>query len=334
MGRGFTVVHVYADELKQLVLPIPPLGEQARIGAVLTEIDRRVSRLITSKRRLIGLLEEQKQAIIHRAVTRGLDPHVRLKPSGIAWLGEVPAHWEVGPLQRRCGVMDCKHVTVPFVDDGIPLASVREVQGFEVSLTNANMTTEPWYRHLIAGERCPAVGDIIYCRNVSVGAAALVTTEERFAMGQDVCLIRTRKEDGRFVNYFLHSLAMEHQLSQLLIGSTFNRINVSDIKGLRLLYPPAEEQRAIARHLDEAVSGLDRSRESAEREIALLREYRTRLVTDVVTGKLDVRGVSLPPLPDEREAPSDPDGAEPVDDPELMDAAEAMTEAEARDALP
>ncbi len=333
MGRGFTVVHVYADELKQLVLPVPPLGEQVTIGAVLTEIDQRINRLVASKRRLIGRLEEQKQAIIHRAVTRGLDAHVRLKPSGIDWLGEVPAHWEVGPLRRRCGVMDCKHVTVPFVDDGIPLASVREVKGFELCLNNAKMTTEPWYRHLVAGERCPAVGDIIYCRNVGVGAAALVTTEERFAMGQDVCLIRTRREDGRFLNYFLRSLAMKHQLSQLLIGSTFNRINVSDIKVLRLLYPPAEEQRAIARHLDEAVSGLDRSRESAEREIALLREYRTRLITDVVTGKLDVRGVSLPPLPDEPDAPPDPDDAEPLDDPELMDAAEAMAERAAGDAL-
>ncbi|WP_200345723.1 restriction endonuclease subunit S [Halochromatium glycolicum] len=100
-----------------------------------------------------------------------------------------------------------------------------------------------------------------------------------------------------------------------------------------LLVPPRDEQVAIAQSVEQQISPIAIARASAMREIDLLREYRTRLVTDVVTGKLDVRVVSLPSLPDEPDAPPDPDGAEPVDDPELMDAAEAMAERAAGDAL-
>ena len=94
MGRGITVKHIYGDQLKYLTLALPPLPEQAAIVRFLDHADRRIRRYIRAKQQLITLLEEQKQAVIHRAVTRGLDPNVRLKPSGVEWLGDVPAHWE------------------------------------------------------------------------------------------------------------------------------------------------------------------------------------------------------------------------------------------------
>ena len=95
MGRGITIMHIYGDELKRLWLILPPLPEQAAIVRYLDYVDRRIRRYVSAKERLIGLLEEEKQAVIHRAVTRGLDPNVPLKPSGVEWLGDVPAHWEV-----------------------------------------------------------------------------------------------------------------------------------------------------------------------------------------------------------------------------------------------
>ena len=94
MGRGITVMHIYGSELKYLSIALPPISEQAAIVRHLDHVDRRVRRLLRAKRKLITLLTEQKQAIIHRAVTRGLDPDVPLKDSGVEWLGQVPAHWE------------------------------------------------------------------------------------------------------------------------------------------------------------------------------------------------------------------------------------------------
>lgn len=295
-----TVKHLASSQVERIQLGIPPEGEQSAIVHYLDYIDKRIRRYIHAKQKLIKLLEEEKQAIIHRAVTRGLDPDVKLKDSGVEWLGEIPESWDVGALRRYWEVVDCKHVTVPFVDEGIPLASVREVQSFDLDLSTSKRTTEEWYAHLIGGGRRPKKGDLIYCRNVSVGACSLVANDERFAMGQDVCLIRSESENGRFLNYFMHSPTMQQQLSLVLVGSTFNRINVSEIKSLLIAVPPRNEQDAIVSALDARLSTLNKPIELAQKEIFLLKEYRTRLIADVVTGKLDVREAAAN-LPEESE---------------------------------
>ena len=275
--------------MRQIPVLVPPPAEQAAIVRFLDWANGRLERAIRAKRKVIALLNEQKQAIIHRAVTRGLDPTVPLKPSGIPWLGDIPKHWEVTALRRYWQVTDCKHLTVPFVEDGIPLASVVEVQSFSLKLTRCKKTKPEWYRVLIEGGRKPKRGDLIYCRNASVGACALVETDIDFAMGQDVCLIRSQSQNQRFLNYLLHSPFMEHQLELLLVGSTFKRINISEIKALAVLVPQKHEQDAICEFLDSELATYDTAIARLEREIGLLREYRTRLVADVVTGKLDVR---------------------------------------------
>ena len=206
---------------------------------------------------------------------------------------------------------------MPFVDGGIPLASVREAQSFELNFKTSNRTTPEWYEKLIEGGREPRPGDLIYCRNVSVGAAALVTTEDRFAMGQDVCLIRSSSENQRWLNYFLHSKVMSDQLALILVGSTFNRINVADIKALLITVPPVSEQDRIAAFLDNAQNKLTVAIGNCRGEQALLHEYRTRLIADVVTGKLDVREAAAR-LPDGEAEPKQFDAAEA-----LIDAANA-----------
>lgn len=302
-----------------MTIPLPPLSEQTTIVRFLDFADRRIRRSIRAKRKLIAILNEQKQAIIHQAVTRGLNPDVPMKDSGVEWLGEVPGHWEVLPLRRRWSVTDCKHLTVPFVEEGIPLASVREVQSFNLALTTAKQTTYEWYELLVAGNRAPQRNDLIYCRNVSVGAAAFVNTDEQFAMGQDVCLIRSDNQNQRFLNYFLHSPAMVRQLAQLLVGSTFDRINIAEIKGLIVVVPPKVEQDAIAAYLDETLRNSEHLVANINCEISLLLEYRTRLIADVVTGKLDVRTAAAS-LPDEAEE------LEPLDDAEILAEGDEPTE--------
>lgn len=302
-----TIAHFTREKFGMLRIPVPPSSEQATIVRFLDYMDRRIRRYIRAKQKLIVLLNEQKQIIIQRAVTRGLDPGVRLKPSSFEWLGEVPEPWQTVQLRRLWSVTDCKHQTVPFVQEGIPLASVREAQAFDLSLTNAKRTTEEWYAALTEGDRAPRPGDLIYCRNVSVGAAAFVRTDERFAMGQDVCLIRSQSQNQRYLNYFMHSPAMKRQLALLLKGSTFDRINVSEIKGLIIPVPPRSEQDAITETLDSASRNIENGVETAARGIQLLREYRACLIADVVTGKIDVREVAAR-LPDEAEE------SEPLDD--------------------
>ena len=213
---------------------------------------------------------------------------------------------------------DCKHLTVPFVDDGFPLASVREAQSFELSFETSKRTTPEWYETLIEGGRKPQPGDLIYCRNVCVGAAALVTADEPFAMGQDVCFIRSSSENQRWLNYFLRSKAMADQLALILVGSTFNRINVADIKALMIAVPPRAEQDRLALFLDNELQDIDEAIGSCGKVEELIREYHIRLIANVVTGKLDVREVAAG-------HPDEPERLEPLDEADdLMDDAGAL----------
>ncbi len=297
---GATFRALNLGPLAETLVPDPKLAEQQAIAAYLDRETGRVDRLVAKKRELIERLKEKRTALISRTVTRGLPAEAAakaglpinppLKPSGLEWLGELPVHWEAAQLRRKAQILDCKHRTVPFIDDGIPLASIREVHGFEVDLTDAKQTSEEEYLALIEGDRRPRVGDIIYSRNATVGDAALVTTKERFCMGQDVCLIRAPKHHPKYLLYLFRSAPLMEQVESLMIGSTFRRINVGQIHGFWICVPPLPEQAAIATYLDEETAKLDTLVGKVEEAVERLQEYRTALITAGITGKIDVRG--------------------------------------------
>jgi type I restriction enzyme S subunit len=301
LGKLGTQLNLNTDTVGSIIVGFPDVAEQRAIADFLDAETTKLDTLVAKKRELIEKLKEKRSALISRTVTRGLppeaaraaglDPRPKLKPSGIEWFGEIPEHWEVLQLRRRWLVLDCKHRTVPFIDDGMPLASIQEVQGFEIDLSNAKQTTEENYIEMIEGERKPTLGDIIYSRNATVGAAALVTTAARFCMGQDVCLIRSKVQVPKYVLYLFRSCALIEQVESLMIGSTFRRVNVGQIKSFWVCMPPTGEQRAIADYLDSETNKVDRMVEKVEEAIERLQEYRTALITAAVTGKIDVRNV-------------------------------------------
>ena len=133
------------DFIKDFRIGITNTDEQKQIADFLDWKTGQIDALIAKKKQLIEKLQEQRIAVITQAVTKGLNSDAPMRHSGIPWLGEVPEHWEVMQLRRRWEIYDCKHKTVSFVDDGFPAASIREVHGFEVDLTNANKTTEDQY---------------------------------------------------------------------------------------------------------------------------------------------------------------------------------------------
>jgi type I restriction enzyme S subunit len=276
--------------LENLSVPLPPRPEQRAIAAFLDRETAKIDALVEKKRRLIELLKEKRAALISHAVTKGLNPDVTMKDPGIEWLGQVPTTWEVAPLRRKWEVIDCKHRTVPFVDDGIPIASIGEVQGIDVDLSHAKKTVEEEFLQLVEGGRQPRWGDIIYSRNATVGAAAFVDHTEPFCMGQDVCLIRSDEQNQRYLVYQLRSPFVLAQLDQIMVGATFKRVNVADIKGLVVCCPPRSDQDEIARFCDGLHGTLNRVADRVEQAIACLLEYRTALISAAVTGKIDVRG--------------------------------------------
>lgn len=290
LGAGVRQTINYADIGNSYFFE-PPLPEQIQIAKFLDHETAKIDRLIEKQEELIRLLKEKRQAVISHAVTKGLNPHVPLKDSGIPWLGQIPAHWTVASLKFYAQVIDCKHITAEFLDDGFPLASIGEVKGWYVNLDTAKRTTKKFYTALIEGGRKPGPGDIIFTRNATVGEAAIVPrTHLEFAMGQDVCLIRVA--DVLSPEYTLHVLKsglISKQLDLAMIGSTFKRINVDDIRNFVFAIPPIEEQASLASEMNRISKKYDRLISEAENSATLLQERRTALISAAVTGKIDVR---------------------------------------------
>ena len=294
MGGGLRQSMKFSD-VRRMPIIVPSEHEQTTIVAFLDRETAKIDALMEEQRRLIELLKEKRQAVISHAVTKGLDPTVPMKDSGVEWLGDVPAHWEVGPLKRNWTVTDCKHITAEVVGDGFPLASIREVQSRFVQLDQAKMTTEDFYEQLCEGGRKPQSGDLIFSRNATVGEVAQVADwHPPFAMGQDVCLPR-KSEQGQssdFLQLVLRSDVVTAQLAQTMIGSTFKRINVEQIRTMSIPFPPPPEQADIVSMLEPISRKHDTLVEAAEAGIALLQERRAALISAAVTGKIDIRAIA------------------------------------------
>jgi type I restriction enzyme, S subunit len=285
------------DFARNLPIPLPPLPEQQAIADYLDAETQRIDTLIAELREMIRLLKEKRQALISHCVTKGLDPTAPMKDSGVEWLGEVPEGWEVGPLKHFSRIVDCKHVTATFVEDGYPVVSIREVQSRYVDIANANRTDRLGYESLISDGRIPRMGDLIISRNATLGEAAEVDRDQLpLAMGQDVSMIQPAHDaaTGSYLYFCLKSDYARAQIDTLSVGSTFRRINVEQIRSLLCAIPPLPEQHAIAAHLDTETAKIDRLISETEDTITLMQERRSALISSVVTGKLQVPGIAEP----------------------------------------
>ncbi len=259
------------EHFKMIYGCLPPLSEQTAIVRYLDHVDRRINRYIRAKQRLIALLEEQKQATIHRAVTRGLDPDVRLKPSGVDWLGDLPQHWDVRRLRFIVDIKTGGRDTVERKDDGKYRFFVR------------SQTVEKIDSFSYDGEAVLTAGD-------GAGVAKVFHyVNGKFDYHQRVYKFSGFKHVlGRyFFHYFSENLRFE--ASRGTAKSTVESLRLPMLQNFPVALPPPFEQAAIIRHIEKANDAIDRTIDRAGREIELLGEYRIRLIADVVTGKVDVR---------------------------------------------
>jgi type I restriction enzyme S subunit len=276
----------------------------------------RLEKAIRSKRRVIALLQEQKQAIIHRAVTRGLDPTVPLKPSGIPWLGDIPKHWEVQRLGRAIRLI----TGFPFASGGFTHSEndVRLLRGINVTPSGVRWdTVVRWARKPGDGldEFALQVGDIVLGMDrpiiaSGVRATAIEEKDTPSLLLQRVARLRpTDRLDAKFLLLLLRGRLFAEYIAPIFTGISVPHLSPEQIKGFKVMLPPIQEQRAIVAFTETETGGVNAAINRLEREIELLREFRTRLVADVVTGKLDVRlaAAHLPDDPVESHAAPEPE---------------------------
>ena len=298
-------LRLYPENFLRIPLLCPPPDEQAAIVRFLAHADRLIRRYIRAKRALVKLLEEQKQAIIHRAVTRGLDPSVRLKPSGVDWVGDVPEHWEVVRLGNLVEVR-LSNVDKHSRDDEIHVrlcnyTDVYKNDKITDQISFLKGTAKPDEIRKFRLQR----GDVLITKDSEtwddIAVPALVEwTADDLVCGYHLALLRSRRTlKGPYLLRALQSQAVARQFYISANGVTRYGLSRQAIKDVMVPVPSLEEQEAIARSLDEATRDVTNAISRARNEIELLREYRTRLVADVVTGKLDVRAAAaaLPDVP-------------------------------------
>ena len=280
------------DFVGSMPAPLPPVGEQVSIVAFLDRETAKIDALVEEQRRLIDLLKEKRQAVISQAVTKGLNPNVPMKDSGVEWLGEVPAHWVVMPI-RSAARLESGHTpsrsrpdwwencTVPW----FTLADVWQIrQGADVIYETAEMVSELGLANSSA-RRLPQ-GTVMLSRTASVGLSAIMGTE--MATTQDfanwVCGEKLLPE---FLLCVFRSMTGEFR--RLMMGSTHNTIYMPDIQAFRFALPPVAEQREIVERVREATASFDGLMDEAQRGVDLLQERRSALISAAVTGKIDVR---------------------------------------------
>ena len=268
---------------------VPPLDEQDGIVQYLDNTDQRIKAYIGTKGRLITLLEEERQAIIHQAVTRGLDPNVRLKPSGVEWLGDVPEHWKITQFARQVSIAEGQ------VDPKIePYASMIMIAPNHVeSGTGKLLSTETASEQgAISSKHLCRAGDVIYSK-IRPALAKVSVAQTNCLCSADMYPLRPR-----------HSLQSDY-LFWLLLSTGFTawsvlqsdrvampKINRQTLNNVHIPLPPISEQDSIVQYLIEATTKASSTIGHAQRQIELMEEYRTRLIADVVTGKIDVRYTS------------------------------------------
>jgi type I restriction enzyme S subunit len=317
---------LYWEDFKQIPSPFPPPEEQAAIVRFLEHVDRRIRRYIRAKRQLISLLIEQKQAIIHRAVTRGLDPDVRFKPSGVEWVDEIPEHFQRAKLARLCrSIRDGTHNPPRAVEGIHRLLSVRNIVNGRFVVRDDDRTMSPEAFEELQRSYTVKEGDVVLALvGGTTGKSAVVQPMEHVTIQRSLGILRPNPRilDSHYLNYVISSRLVQAQIQQIMVKYAAQPgIYLNDVGELQVFFPDLQHQREIVSTLQIRMCGHDELISLYQRQIELMASYRVRLIADVVTGKLDVRqaATQLPGEIDEGDATGDEllEGDDVTDDVEL-----------------
>ena len=291
LAKGVTRYGLSHADIKSMWLPLPPPSEQAAIARYLDHVSERIDRYIGAKKWLISLLQEQKQAIITCVVTRGLDPNAPMKPTGIDWMPEVPTHWETRRL-KTC------------IADIVDMTGEREPGDIYIALEHV----ESWTGRIVDMDfdtmfesqvKRFQPDDVLFGKLRPYLAKSTRPDRNGVCVGEFLVL-RPRNDSllPAYLEILLRSKSIVDAIDASTFGAKMPRADWQFIGNMRFPVPPLSEQASIVEQLERSTAAIDAATDRARRQIDLLREYRERLINDVVTGKLDVREARLDMAPD------------------------------------
>lgn len=285
---GMGVPHLFQDDIVRFPLPLPPLTEQRAIATFLDRETAKIDALVAEQERLIALLTEKRRAVISHAVTKGLDPNAPMKDSGIAWLGEVPAHWEVKRLKHLFSFIKRQEKAE------LPILSVyRDFGVIEKASRDDNINKTPDDLSLYQ----TVDSSYLVVNKMKAWQGSLGISQLYGITSPDYAAFRPRHaESDQFLNYFLRCQLLPDVYRSISNGIRPDqwRLEPDRFLQIEVALPSSEEQLAITAYLDRETVKLDTLTTEAERAISLLKERRAALISAAVTGKIDVRDVNTP----------------------------------------
>ncbi len=291
-------LRLYPEQFLRIPLACPPLQEQRLIMRFVAAMDHRIRRYIRAKQKLIKLLKEQKRAIIHRAVTRGLDPNVRLKPSGVEWFLDLPEHWVLSRVKNEFACLNWRRIPLSSIERGEMRLRLYDYYGASGVIDKVDNYIFDDELLLIAED-----GANLVLRNLPLAIVA----RGKFWVNNHAHILKPRRGNLDFLANLMESLSYFPWIS----GAAQPKLTQDRLLSVAIAVPRPDEQDRIMRWVTAETAPLTLVISQATGEINLLREYRTRLIADVVTGKVDVREAAAR-LPDETVEP------EPLEDADVV----------------
>jgi type I restriction enzyme S subunit len=283
------------EQFGKIGVPVLPIAEQLAIASFLDHETAKIDALIAEQQRLIELLKEKRQAVISHAVTKGLDPNVRMKDSGVEWLGEVPEHWEVVKLGRLCSdVADGPHFSPSYVDEnsgGVAFLSARNLKVDKWDLDDVKYVSVADCNEFDKRIK-PLVGDVLYTKGGTTGIARVVDLDFKFQVWVHLAVLKIKKDIvlPEYVAFALNSRGAYEQSQIYTRGATNQDLGLTRMIKILIALPPLKESQGIIRHIEVATTKLDQLIFESESAVKLLQERRTALISAAVTGQIDVRG--------------------------------------------
>ena len=278
-------------DLANHALPLPNKTEQTQIARFLDHETAKIDALIREQEHLIALLQEKRQAVISHAVTKGLDPNVPMKDSGVEWLGEVPEHWLVAGFKKHLEpIVDYRGKTPTKTESGVFLVTARNIKNgvIDYSLSQEFISESDYEEVMRRG--APKIGDVLFTTEAPLGEVAQID-DETIALAQRIIKFRGLPDfiDNAYLKLFLQSSPFQQGLMTFATGSTALGIKSDRLGYLRQLIPPISEQQKIVISVSQETKRYEQLMTAAKEGIEFMRERRSALISAAVTGKIDVR---------------------------------------------
>jgi type I restriction enzyme, S subunit len=285
------------DDVKRLPIIVPPAVEQSAIAAFLERETRKIDALVEEQQRLVHLLEEKRQATVSHAVTRGLNTRATMKETGVECLLTIPEHWIIDKLAKlTTAVGDGLHGTPRYVDQSdYHFINGNNLVDGSISIDDHTRCVD---QEVARAQAVPLNSQtILMSINGTIGNLALYMGEPVMLGKSAAYLNCTNNIDREFLYYFLQSAAAKTHFELELTGTTISNLSLATLRNAPIPVPPLDEQRTIAKWLQNALLQLHEMIGEAEKSISLLKERRSALISAAITGKIDIRGLAADHIP-------------------------------------